>query len=39
MRWVWEQLPDGTKHVRADYYTSGAWETIVDKRLVSPPED
>lgn len=39
LRWVWEHLPDGTKHVRADYYTSGAWETIVDKRLVSPPED
>ena len=38
LRWVWEHRPDGTKYVRADYYTSGAWETVIDQTLASSPE-
>ncbi|GAB5348473.1 hypothetical protein [Alteriqipengyuania sp. 357] len=38
LRWRWEHRADGTKHVRVDYYTSGAWEKIIDKALASPPE-
>ena len=38
LRWVWEHCPDGTKYVRADYYTSGAWETVIEEALVSSPE-
>ena len=30
LRWMWEHRPDGTRHVRADYYTGGGWETVVD---------
>lgn len=38
LRWIWEHRADGTKYVRADYYTSGAWETVIDQLLTSPPE-
>ena len=38
LRWVWEHRSDGTKYVRADYYTSGAWETVIDQTLASSPE-
>ena len=38
LRWFWEHRPDGTKYVRADYYTSGAWETVIEKALSSPSE-
>ena len=38
LRWRWEHRGDGTKHVRADYYTSGAWEKVIDQPLpASPP--
>jgi len=37
LRWRWEHWADGTKYVRADYYTSGAWETVIEESLASPP--
>lgn len=38
LRWIWEHRSDGTKYARADYYTSGAWETVIDQTLTSPSE-
>ncbi|RDS78546.1 hypothetical protein DL238_04720 [Alteriqipengyuania lutimaris] len=38
LRWLWEHREDGTKYVRADYYTSGAWEMVIEEELASPPE-
>lgn len=38
LRWVWEHRADGIKYVRADYYTSGAWQTVIEESLTSPAE-
>ena len=38
LRWRWEHLADGTRHVRADYYTSGGWEKVIDQKLPVSPE-
>lgn len=38
LRWLWEHREDGTKYVRADYYTSGAWQTVIEEALASPPQ-
>ncbi len=35
LRWVWEHREDGTKYVRGDYYTSGAWQKVVEETF--PP--
>jgi hypothetical protein len=38
LRWYWEHRADGTRYARGDYYTSGAWETVIERSFASPPE-
>lgn len=38
LRWLWEHREDGTRYVRGDYFTSGAWEKVVEETFAPPAE-
>ncbi|MEO1488001.1 MAG: hypothetical protein AAFR88_01010 [Pseudomonadota bacterium] len=38
MRWRWEDRPDGTRYVRAEYFYEGGWEVGIEESLASLPE-
>tara|TARA_B100000678_G_scaffold52124_1_gene41607 strand:+ start:483 stop:1247 length:765 start_codon:yes stop_codon:yes gene_type:complete len=38
LRWYWEHRADGTRYARGDFYTSGAWDTVIERSFASPPE-
>jgi hypothetical protein len=35
LRWQWEHRADGTKHVKAEYFYEGVWETAIEESLGS----